>query len=99
MEGDDIVIEFRLEGAPSDAAPHTTRVPLASVQRVTMTGGSVKSPRLLIEASDDDVLKGVPWADGRLCAMRLRRADGQRLRELIEEIEVRMAEIRAREKQ
>lgn len=97
LEGDFLVIDFFLEGAPADAAPHTTRIPLADVERVSMTGGSVKSPRLLIDAAADGVLDALPWADGCLCVMRFRRAHGQRLRELIEEIEVRLAEIRTRD--
>lgn len=97
LEGDFLIIDFFLEGAPADAAPHTARVDLADIERVSMTGGSIKSPRLLIDAAADDVLDALPWADGCLCVMRFRRAHGQRLRELIEEIEVRMAEIRTRE--
>lgn len=97
LEGDFIIIDFFLEGAPADATPHTTRIDLADIERVSMTGGSIKSPRLLIDAAADDVLDALPWADGCLCVMRFRRAHGQRLRELIEEIEVRMAEIRTRE--
>jgi hypothetical protein len=97
LEGDFLIIDFFLEGAPADAAPHTTRIDLADIERVSMTGGSIKSPRLLIDAAADDVLDALPWADGCLCVMRFRRAHGQRLRELIEEIEVRMAEIRTRE--
>ena len=97
LEGDFLIIDFFLEGAPADAAPHTARVDLADIERVSMTGGSIKSPRLLIDAAADGVLDALPWADGCLCVMRFRRAHGQRLRELIEEIEVRMAEIRTRE--
>jgi hypothetical protein len=99
LEGETVVIAFRLEGAPADAALHTTLVPLADVHRVKMTGGAVKSPRLLLEVSRDDLLTTLPWAAGRMCMMRFRRADGQRLRELIEEMEVKIAELKAREEE
>jgi hypothetical protein len=97
LEGDAIVLHFSLEGTA--AAPRTATIPLTCVERMAMTGGTVKSPRLVLEVSRDDLLTMLPWADGRMCVMRFRRAHGQKLRELIEEIEVRIAEIRAREEQ
>ena len=91
-----LVIEFVLDATGTGETPHSVSVPLRDVSEVTMTGGAVKSPRLLIEASSDDVLSAIPWATGSQCVLRFRRADGQRLRELIEEIGVRLAEVRTR---
>jgi|SRR5690606_1483850 len=91
-----LVIEFALEGPGTGDTAHSVTVPLPCVREVSMTGGAVKSPRLLIEVSNDDVLSAIPWAAGAQCMLRFRRADGQRLRELIEEIEVRLAEVRTR---
>lgn len=96
VEAEVIVIEYRLRGAAVDAAPHGLRIPIGAVTRIRMTGGALKSPRLLIDVEDEELLKALPWADGRMCVMRFRRAHGVALRELIEEIEVRMAEIAAR---
>lgn len=98
IDTEDLVVEFSLVGSTAGDGPRTARIPIAGLHRVTMTGGTVKSPRLLLDAANDQVLNELPWADGRQCVMRFRRAHGQRLRELIEEIEVRMAEIRTRER-
>ncbi|MBR9989243.1 MAG: hypothetical protein KFH98_05765 [Gemmatimonadetes bacterium] len=97
LEDDRLIIAFMLVGAPADDSPHITRIDLTSIDHVSMTGGAVKSPRLLIETSNEDCLKPIPWASGCQCVLRFRRADGQHLRELIAEIEVRMADSRTRE--
>lgn len=97
LEGDHLVIEYTLlphAGAPNDVPPQAVRVPMRDIEKIVMTGGAVKSPRLLVETFEDDVLSGLPWADGRMVVMRCRRAHGQKLRELIEEVEVVMARIR-----
>ena len=97
LEGDHIVIEFALQAAAGEAGAQTTgtvRISLRGVEKVVMTGGAVKSPRLLLETYGEDMLKELPWADGRMVVMRFRRAHGQKLRELIEELEVVMARIR-----
>lgn len=96
LEGDHIVIAFELQ-APAGEAVHTAstvRISLRDVEKFVMTGGAVKSPRLLLETYRADRLKDLPWADGRMVVMRFRRAHGQKLRELIEEVEVVMARIR-----
>lgn len=95
VQDDAIIIAFRLRGA-ADAAPHQVRVPIGAVSRIRMTGGVFKSPRLLLDVAREELLKPLPWADGRLCVMRFRRAHGVAVRELIEEVEVRMAELAAR---
>lgn len=87
----EIVIEFHLDDSRTGEPAHAVGIPLREVREVAMTGGAVKSPRLVIEASGEDVLSAIPWAAGTQCVVRFRRADGQRLRELIEEIEVRLA--------
>ncbi|MGH7448792.1 MAG: hypothetical protein ACREK1_01085 [Longimicrobiales bacterium] len=96
LDGHDIVIAFVVEGAAAESGTHTVRIPLADVTDISMTGGGVKSPRLLLEVKRQELLSALPWADGCRCVMRFRRADGQRLRELIEEIEVRIAELNER---
>jgi hypothetical protein len=58
-----------------------------------MTGGALKSPRLTVEVKRDELLGAVPWADGCRCVLRFRHADGQHLREFIEEVEVQMAQL------
>lgn len=99
LEGDHIVIQYALQadvGISSDQPPQTVPIPLRDVEKLAMTGGAVKSPRLLLETYGEDVLNELPWADGRMVVMRFRRADGQKLRELIEEVEVVMAAIRTK---
>lgn len=88
-----VSIDYRLERGPAEGGGHA-RIPLADVKKLVMTGGVLKSPRLLIEVNDGGVLKDVPWAVGCMAVLRFRRADGVRLGQLIEEAEVRMARIR-----
>lgn len=100
VQATELIIEYFLDNAAgSGQPPHVVRIPLRNVTEVAMTGGAVKSPRLLIETSDDAVMSAVPWAAGAQCVLRFRRADGQRLRELIEEIEVRLAEVAAEDRE
>ena len=97
LVGDHIVVQFALQtavGVTADEPAPAVRIPLRDVEKIAMTGGAVKSPRLLLETYGEEVLEGLPWADGRIVVMRFRRADGQKLRELIEEVEVVMAPIR-----
>lgn len=99
LKGDHIVIQYALQadvGTSSDQPAQTVPIPLRDVEKLAMTGGAVKSPRLLLETYGGDVLNELPWADGRMVVMRFRRADGQKLRELIEEVEVVMAAIRTK---
>lgn len=97
LEGDHVVIQFALLpdlGATSDEPVQAVRIPLHDVEKIAMTGGAVKSPRLLVETYGEDVLNELPWADGRIVVLRFRRALGQKLRELIEEVEVELARVR-----
>lgn len=102
LEGDHIIIQFALQAdavAASEGPTETVLIPLRDVEKIVMTGGAVKSPRLLLETYEEEVLSGLPWADGRMVVMRCRRAYGQKLRELIEEVEVVMAGIRTRRRE
>jgi hypothetical protein len=91
-----IIVQFDLEGAADDGATHTVRVPFADVVHLELTGGAVKSPRLVLEVSRKEILEGLPWADGCLCVMRFRRADAVHAQDLVTEMEVRMAEVKTR---
>ena len=92
------MIEFRLERGLVTGATQVLRVALKDVQKLGMTGGVLKSPRLLLEVSQPESLRDLPWADGCLGVMRFRHADGVALQQLIEEAEVRMTKVRTRGK-
>jgi hypothetical protein len=95
VEADAITVRFAIAGAPDDGVAHTVRIPLADVVSFELTGGAVKSPRLMMNVAREEILKALPWADGCLCVMRFRRADAVRAQELVTEIEVRIAELKA----
>lgn len=95
VEADAITVRFAIVGALDDGAAHTVRIPLAELESFELTGGAVKSPRLMLEVARAEILEALPWADGCLCVMRFRRADAVRAQELVTEIEVRIAELQA----
>ena len=96
LAGEEIVIEFRLQRGFVTGAAQAVRVPLKDVQKLGMTGGVLKSPRLLLEVCQPELLRELPWADACICVMRFRHADGVALQQLIEEAEVRIAKVRTR---
>lgn len=98
LEGAAVVLEYSLERGPATEYAHAVSIPFGAVRKLVMTGGALKSPRLLIEVHDHAVLAHVPWAVDCMAMLRFRRADGVRLRELIEEAEVRIARIRTQGK-
>lgn len=73
------------------ADTRSMRIPLAAIDWMEMWGGVLRSPRLVIHVKDRQSLDGLPWSDGVSCMMRMRRADGQRLREWLVEAELRLA--------
>lgn len=96
LSHEEITIDFRLESGLSEGAAQAVRVALKDVKKLVMTGGVLKSPRLLLEVRQAELLRELPWADGCLCVMRFRHADGVALQQLIEEAEVRIAKVRTR---
>lgn len=96
VEPDAIVVTFEVEGDADDGFTHVARIPLADVVHIELTGGAVKSPRLMLEVTREEILKPLPWADGCMCVVRFRRADAVHAQELVTEIEVRMAEVKTR---
>jgi hypothetical protein len=95
VEADAITVQFAIAGTPDDGARHSVRIPLAEVVSCELTGGAVKSPRLMMVVAHEEILKALPWADGCMCVIRFRRADAVRAQELVTEIEVRIAELQA----
>lgn len=81
------------ESLDRDVAEHreAVRIPLVDIAWLEMWGGVLRSPRLVIHTKDESTLAQLPWSDGISCMMRLRRADGQRLREWLVEAELRLA--------
>jgi hypothetical protein len=96
VEPDAILVTFEVEGDADDGFTHMARIPLADVVRIELTGGAVKSPRLMLEVAGEEILEALPWADGCLCVVRFRRADAVHAQDLVTEIEVRMAEVNTR---
>jgi hypothetical protein len=96
VEPDAILVTFEVEGDADDGFTHMARIPLADVVHIELTGGAVKSPRLMVEVAREEILEALPWADACLCVVRFRRADAVHAQELVTEIEVRMAEVKTR---
>jgi hypothetical protein len=96
--GADVVSERLSEAFDRDVAAHSeiVRIPFDRIDTVKMSGGVMRSPRLVLGVVDEAALAGLPWSDGCSCMMRLRRADGQKLRRWIVEAELRLAKARTR---
>jgi len=95
LEGDALVIDYtldRIDGFERGLA----RIGLEHATKILMTGGVLKSPRLVLDVDREEALREVPWATGRQCVLRFRRADGQSLRELIGDCEIVIARLRTR---
>lgn len=85
------------ESLDIEVAAHrdTVRIPFSRIDTVTMSGGIMRSPRLIVKVKDESALADLPWSDGRSCMMRMRRADGQALRVWLVEAELQLARDRA----
>ena len=92
LEAEAIAVDFEIEGAADDGSTHTARIPLADVVDVELTGGAVKSPRLVLEVTREEILEPLPWAEGCVWVVRFRRADAVRAQEFVTELELRLAE-------
>jgi hypothetical protein len=95
VDAEAITVQFGAEGSDA-AATHVTRIPLADVESVEVTGGAVKSPRLALRVAREEIVRSLPWAEECLCVLRFRRADAVHAQEFLTEIEIRIAELKAR---
>ena len=92
VEDPDTPPELLAETLDRDVAADTqsVRIPLEEIDGMEMWGGVLRSPRLVIHVRETRSLERLPWSDGCSCMMRMRRADGQRLREWLVEAELRL---------
>ncbi len=60
----------------------TTTIPLPELTAVTLRGGVLRAPRLVIDVARLELLDRYPWAEGTRLVLALRRVDRDAAREL-----------------
>ena len=79
--------------SPGEGATTSTTIPLQGLTGVTLRGGRLRPPRLLIDVARLELLDPFPWAEGTRLTLALRRADRAAARELALAAEMALVDV------